>query len=114
MEGSLVLGMEVCLFFFLFSPMSIPESDGAYIDVSRMPLACFSIDSGDVEDAPAPNALNKFEVIEKNDGVYIRGEEKAIRFGQRDPVLKCSVSDPHKVVVVGGFVWSIIFFMFLF
>lgn len=64
--------------------------------------ACFSIDSGDVEDAPAPNALNKFEVIEKNDGVYIRGEEKAIRFGQRDPVLKCSVSDPHKVVVVGG------------
>ena len=71
------------------------------IDVSTI-LACFNVGSGDVEDAPAPNALNTFEVIEKGDGVYIRGEEKAISSGQRDPILKCSVSDPHRVVVIGG------------
>ncbi|KAI9925704.1 hypothetical protein ASPWEDRAFT_113368 [Aspergillus wentii DTO 134E9] len=64
--------------------------------------ACFNIGSGDVEDAPAPNALNKFEVVEKNGAVYIKGEESAIRFGQRDPVLKCSASEPERVVIVGG------------
>lgn len=75
-------------------------------DVSDIALtdwvACFNIGSGDVEDAPAPNALNKFEVFEKDGGVYIRGEEAAIRAGQRDPVLKCSVSSPERVVVIGG------------
>lgn len=74
-----------------------------------MGLACFNIGSGDVEDAPAPNALNKFEVYEKNGGVYIKGEEAAIRSGQRDPVLKCSVSSPERVVVVGGYVCPVVY-----
>ena len=64
--------------------------------------ACFNAGTGDVEDAPAPNALSTYEIFEKDGGVYIRGEEKAIKSGQRDPVVKCSVSDPAKVVVVGG------------
>ncbi|KAL2010948.1 hypothetical protein VTN00DRAFT_3666 [Thermoascus crustaceus] len=64
--------------------------------------ACFNIPTGDVEDAPAPNALNKFDVYERDGSVYIKGEESAIRFGQRDPVMKCNVSAPEKVVIVGG------------
>lgn len=67
-----------------------------------MRIACFNIGSGDVEDAPAPNALSKFEVYEKNGAVYIKGDEEAIRSGQRNPVRKGSVSRPERVVVVGG------------
>ncbi|KAJ5201528.1 Pyridine nucleotide-disulfide oxidoreductase dimerization [Penicillium cinerascens] len=65
--------------------------------------ACFKISSGDVEDAPALNALNKFDVFEKNGAVYIRATENDIKSGQRDPVLKCAASKAEeKVVVIGG------------
>ncbi|KAJ5757102.1 uncharacterized protein N7511_007284 [Penicillium nucicola] len=65
--------------------------------------ACFSVATGDVEDAPAPNALNKFEVFEKDNAVYIRAREEDVKAGQRNPVVKCSVSKPaEKVIVVGG------------
>ncbi|KAJ5096312.1 hypothetical protein NUU61_005668 [Penicillium alfredii] len=65
--------------------------------------ACFNIGSGDVEDAPAPNALNKFDVFEKDGAVYIRGTETDIKAGQRNPVVQCSVSKPEeRVVIVGG------------
>lgn len=65
-------------------------------------LACFSVSTGDVEDAPAPNALAKFDVFEKDGAVYIRGEEKDIRFGQRDPVFKCQAVGDKRVVIIGG------------
>lgn len=55
-----------------------------------------------MEDAPAPNALNKFEIVEKNGAVYVKGEESAIKSGQRDPAMKCSAADSEKIVVVGG------------
>ncbi|KXG51874.1 Pyridine nucleotide-disulfide oxidoreductase, dimerization [Penicillium griseofulvum] len=65
--------------------------------------ACFNVTTGDVEDAPAPNALNKFEVFEKEGGVYIIAKEEDVKAGQRNPVVKCSVSQPdEKLVVVGG------------
>ncbi|KAK9312103.1 hypothetical protein V1524DRAFT_440339 [Lipomyces starkeyi] len=64
--------------------------------------ACFKISTGDVEDAPAPSALNKFEVYEKDGAVYIRAEPAAIKGGQRDPNIKCAVAGPEKVVVIGG------------
>jgi NADPH-dependent 2,4-dienoyl-CoA reductase/sulfur reductase-like enzyme/nitrite reductase/ring-hydroxylating ferredoxin subunit len=64
--------------------------------------ACFNIHTGDVEDAPAPNALSTFDVVEKNGAVYIMGEESAIKSGQRDPAIKCSATSPEKVVVIGG------------
>ncbi|KAJ5457547.1 Pyridine nucleotide-disulfide oxidoreductasedimerization [Penicillium sp. IBT 31633x] len=65
--------------------------------------ACFNVTTGDVEDAPAPNALNKFEVFEKSGGVYIHAREEDVKAGQRNPVVKCSVSQPEeRVVVVGG------------
>ncbi|KAJ5698196.1 Apoptosis-inducing factor 1 [Penicillium macrosclerotiorum] len=65
--------------------------------------ACFNIHTGDVEDAPALNALNKFDVFEKDGAVYIHGTEADIKAGQRNPVLKCTASEPEeRVVVVGG------------
>ncbi|CAG8947373.1 unnamed protein product [Penicillium salamii] len=65
--------------------------------------ACFNVSTGDVEDAPAPNALNKYEVFERDGAVYINAKEEDIKFGQRNPVVKCSVSkSDEKVVVVGG------------
>ncbi|KAJ5312963.1 hypothetical protein PENANT_c018G07979 [Penicillium antarcticum] len=65
--------------------------------------ACFNVTTGDVEDAPAPNALNKFEVFEKENAVYIRAREEDVKAGQRNPVTKCNVSKPEeKVIVVGG------------
>ncbi|KAJ6032977.1 hypothetical protein N7444_010748 [Penicillium canescens] len=65
--------------------------------------ACFNVTTGDVEDAPAPNALNKFEVFEKEGAVYIRAREEDVKAGQRNPVVKCSVTKPEeKVIVVGG------------
>lgn len=65
-------------------------------------VACFSIGSGDVEDAPAPNALAKFDVYEKDGAVYIKGDETSIKFGQRDPVLKCQAVGDKRVVIIGG------------
>jgi hypothetical protein len=57
-----------------------------------------------VEDAPAPDALNKFEVMEKNGGVYVKGEESAIKGGRRIPNVMCKSQGEDKVVVVGGYV----------
>ncbi|KAI2701474.1 uncharacterized protein N7518_000644 [Penicillium psychrosexuale] len=65
--------------------------------------ACYNVATGDVEDAPAPNALNKFEVFERAGGVYILAKEEDVKAGQRNPVVKCTVSQPkEKVVVIGG------------
>ncbi|PKY00620.1 putative AIF-like mitochondrial oxidoreductase [Aspergillus campestris IBT 28561] len=64
--------------------------------------ACFNVGTGDVEDAPAPNSLNTYEIFERNGAVYIKGEEAMIKSGQRDPTLKCSAPSQEKVVIVGG------------
>ena len=65
-------------------------------------IACFNVASGDVEDAPALDPLAKFEVVEKSDGVYIKGEESTIKASRRQVNTKCSVQGQEKVVVVGG------------
>ena len=65
-------------------------------------IACFNTHTGDVEDAPAPDNLATFEVLEKNGGVYIKGEESDIKNGRRSPDVKCSSTGGEKVVVVGG------------
>ncbi|KAJ5935736.1 Apoptosis-inducing factor 1 [Penicillium verhagenii] len=65
--------------------------------------ACFNVGTGDVEDAPALNALHKFEVFEKESAVYIRATEADIKAGQRNPVGQCGVSkSDEKVVIIGG------------
>ncbi len=65
-------------------------------------IACFNVASGDVEDAPALDPLAKFEVVEKSDGVYIKGEESTIKASRRQVNTKCSVQGQEKVVVAGG------------
>ncbi|KAL4917097.1 hypothetical protein BDW62DRAFT_202094 [Aspergillus aurantiobrunneus] len=64
--------------------------------------ACFNVKSGDIEDAPAPAALHTFGLVEKDGAVYIRGEESAIKTGQRISEHKCSASGPGGLVIVGG------------
>jgi hypothetical protein len=64
--------------------------------------ACFNVKSGDVEDSPAPFALNKFDVIEKDGGVYITGTESNIKGGKRTVNIKTKPTSEDKVVIVGG------------
>jgi len=64
--------------------------------------ACFNVGTGDVEDAPALDPLAKFEIMEKNGGVYIKGDESTIKASRRSPNTRCSVQGQEKVVIVGG------------
>ncbi|KAJ5225075.1 Apoptosis-inducing factor 1 [Penicillium chermesinum] len=65
--------------------------------------ACFNVATGDIENAPALNALKTFDVLEKDGAVYISGTEADIKAGQRSPGIKCSASkSDEKLVVVGG------------
>jgi hypothetical protein len=68
-----------------------------------MSIACFNIATGDIENAPAPDPLTKFDVMEKNGAVYIKGEETSIKNGRRQPNVKCSAQGQEKVVIVGGY-----------
>ena len=70
--------------------------------VSDIPAACFKVATGDVEDSPAPHALNKFDVVEKDGGVYIKGKEADIKGGKRTVNIKTSPKGQEKVIIVGG------------
>lgn len=63
--------------------------------------ACFNIKTGDVEDAPALDPLNKFDVVSKDGGVYIKGQEQQIKQGRRTLSIKCQSKGQDKVVIVG-------------
>ena len=65
-------------------------------------IACFNINSGDIEDAPALDPLAKFEIIEKDGAVYIKGDEATIKANRRKLNLKCAAKSQEKVVIVGG------------
>ena len=64
--------------------------------------ACFSVATGDVEDAPALDPIAKFEVVEKEGGVFITGDEGSIKGGRRGLSIKCSPRGQEKVVIVGS------------
>ncbi|KAH6605552.1 hypothetical protein Trco_004705, partial [Trichoderma cornu-damae] len=66
--------------------------------------ACFNAKTGDVEDAPALDALPVFPLTERDGGFYITAEEASIKSSRRRPNFKCSVSSDSQesVVVVGG------------
>ncbi|KAK4208750.1 hypothetical protein QBC37DRAFT_295989 [Rhypophila decipiens] len=67
--------------------------------------ACFNAKTGDIEDAPALNALPVFKTTQRDGAVYITGDAETIKSGNRKPTFKCSTagaSQPDKVVVVGG------------
>jgi hypothetical protein len=40
--------------------------------------------------------------MEKNGGVYIKGEESSIKNGRRQANVKCAAQGHEKVVIVGG------------
>ncbi|POR32200.1 Apoptosis-inducing factor 1 [Tolypocladium paradoxum] len=68
--------------------------------------ACFNAKTGDVEDAPALDALPVFHLAERDGAVYITCEESAVKASRRKPNFQCSAAaagaDQDKVVVVGG------------
>lgn len=64
--------------------------------------ACFKLSTGDVEDAPALDSLAKFEVMQKDGGVFIKGEESTIKQNRRKLNIKCQTKGQERVVVVGG------------
>jgi len=67
--------------------------------------ACFNASTGDVEDSPALDSLPVFKVIERDGGVFIRGDRDTIKAGRVRPRFKCSAqgsAETERVVVVGG------------
>jgi NADPH-dependent 2,4-dienoyl-CoA reductase/sulfur reductase-like enzyme/nitrite reductase/ring-hydroxylating ferredoxin subunit len=64
--------------------------------------ACFRVSTGDVEDAPALDPLAKFEVVERDGAVYIKGEESTIKAARRTLNIKCQPKGQEKVVIVGN------------
>ncbi|OJD17644.1 hypothetical protein AJ78_02294 [Emergomyces pasteurianus Ep9510] len=65
--------------------------------------ACYNVTTGDVEDAPALNGLHKYEVFEKDGGVYVKADEGTFKENGRLPIASCSVAQQHqKVVIIGG------------
>ncbi|KAF1810610.1 hypothetical protein P152DRAFT_475441 [Eremomyces bilateralis CBS 781.70] len=64
--------------------------------------ACFHVETGDIENAPALDPLAKYEVFEKDGGVYIRGEEEVIKASRGQLNIKCQAQGNEKVLVVGG------------
>ncbi|KAK1773378.1 hypothetical protein QBC45DRAFT_427814 [Copromyces sp. CBS 386.78] len=69
--------------------------------------ACFNTTTGDIENAPALDALPVFKATERDGAVYITGDAETIKAGHRKPKFKCKVKAAgapvsDKVVVVGG------------
>jgi len=64
--------------------------------------ACFSVATGDVEDAPALDPLSKYEVFERDGAVYVKTDEDTLKANRRFLNLKCSSVSDDKVVVIGG------------
>jgi NADPH-dependent 2,4-dienoyl-CoA reductase/sulfur reductase-like enzyme/nitrite reductase/ring-hydroxylating ferredoxin subunit len=64
--------------------------------------ACFDVKTGDIEDAPAIDPLQKFEIIERDGAVYIKGEEAAIKANRRNLSIKCQAKSEDQVLVVGS------------
>jgi NADH dehydrogenase FAD-containing subunit len=66
--------------------------------------ACFNASTGDIENAPAIDALPSFELSEKDGSVYVTGEQQAIKSSRRKPnvTISGSANTSDKVVVVGG------------
>lgn len=92
MEESLVPGMEVS------------HSSPRHLCKSKLIgfIACFNASTGDIENAPAIDALPCFKLSEKNGGVYISGEKETIKGSRRKPNVKCAAAGQEKVVIVGG------------
>ncbi|PQE23621.1 putative rhodocoxin reductase protein [Rutstroemia sp. NJR-2017a BVV2] len=59
--------------------------------------------NGDIENAPALDALASFELSEKDGSTYITGDKDTIKAGRRKPNIRISgAQSQDKVVIVGG------------
>ena len=67
-----------------------------------MKIACFKLSTGDVEDAPALDALEVFTVSERDGAVYVKGDQAKIKSGRKNPVSRCRAQGQDQIVVVGG------------
>ncbi|KAI6250327.1 Apoptosis-inducing factor 1 [Erysiphe necator] len=65
--------------------------------------ACFKASNGDIENAPALDALPTFKLFERNGAVFISGNKEAIASSRRKPNIKVSsIANDMNVVIVGG------------
>jgi len=65
--------------------------------------ACFNASNGDIENAPAIDALPSFQLSEKNGSVYVSGSQGDIKGSRRRPNIKISgAAGAEKVVIVGS------------
>lgn len=87
-----------------FHEIPLPHKKRAALIVRY--LACFNVVSGDVEDAPAPNALNKYDISEKDGAFYVQADEASLKAWGREPVKTCKVAGNDNVVVVGGYAYT--------
>lgn len=60
------------------------------------------MESGDVEDAPALDPIGKFEILEKDGAVFVKGEEAHIKQSRRQLNISCKAAGEEKIVVIGG------------
>ncbi|EME46161.1 hypothetical protein DOTSEDRAFT_125938 [Dothistroma septosporum NZE10] len=63
--------------------------------------ACFNVKTGDIEDAPAPDPLQKFEIVQKEGEVYIKGSQEQILANKRTLNIKCQAKGNDHVVIIG-------------
>lgn len=65
--------------------------------------ACFKASNGDIENAPALDALPTFKLFEKNGSVFITGDKETITSSRRKPNVRVSsLAQDVKVLVIGG------------
>ncbi|KAM3525191.1 hypothetical protein NHJ13051_004148 [Beauveria bassiana] len=68
--------------------------------------ACFNTRTGDIESAPALDALPAFKLAERDGAVYVTGDEATIKNSRRRPNFSCNVGATAKheghIVIVGG------------
>ncbi|CAJ0844637.1 17117_t:CDS:10 [Entrophospora sp. SA101] len=66
--------------------------------------ACFNVTTGDIEDAPGLDSLQKYKVNIKNDEIFVEADEIALKSGRKPP--KCSLEAPPSnettLLIIGG------------
>ena len=84
--------------------LAVTRCPAVDLDTDCCDSACFNAKTGDVEDAPALNALPVFKATERDGAVYITGDADTIKRGHRAPTFKCTTTTAggDKVLVVGG------------
>ncbi|CAG8671508.1 13109_t:CDS:10, partial [Acaulospora morrowiae] len=80
------------------------SSDGRITWQAPWHGACFNLTTGDIEDAPALDHLQKYKVIMKGTDIYIETNESTLSAARRIPKCSSGVSpfNDYVVVIIGG------------